>query len=165
MSTTINNEPNQASLSKHEYSERMRTLRNIEYHLRLIKSPFAVRGPKEHFAIVCALCTICMILALFYETGNRPSFFIAFAGGMVAFFLALRYSKRPRTYMEKIDQILVTYDPINKDEYRYLQQRTKELGCMEVDLVHKWLVLEREAVRVEAHDPQSVSYDFLNKKI
>lgn len=52
------------------------------------------------------------------------------------------------SWAELIDQELADYDPVDKDAYRRLQERTKAASFINFDEVYEYLAVERYAVRV-----------------
>lgn len=146
-----------------DWSKVMRALLNIERCL--VQRQHASMGPRQGFAMLCGLASLCAAFFVLSQAGVRQSFFISLAVAVPVFFLVLHYSKRPRTWTAKLDQLLAAYDPIDKEAYRRLQQRTREAGYLERDLVHEWLGFERHAVRVEAGWERAAPDGFLNKKV
>lgn len=146
-----------------DWSKVMRALLNIERCL--VQRQHASMGPRQGFAMLCGMASLCAAFFVLSQASVHQSFFIALAVSVLVFFLVLHYSKRPHTWTVKLDQLLAAYDPIDKEAYRLLQQRTRDAGYLERDLVHEWLGFERHAVRVEAGWERAAPDGFLSKKV
>lgn len=87
------------------------------------------------------------------------------AAGIAAWFYMLRKSAYPASWAELIDQELADYDPVDKDAYRRLQERTKAAGYINFDEVYEYLAVERYAVRVASGQYTPPKQSFTSKKV
>lgn len=90
---------------------------------------------------------------------------IAILCGVAAGFYVHRYGAAPRTHVDHLDRLLACYEPVAKDSYRMLQQKVKEQGAMDLELVEWWLELESEAIQVAAGWRLPSEGRFLKKKV
>ena len=79
--------------------------------------------------------------------------------------LGRRYSTKPWTYTSMLDGQLAQYDPVSREAYRQLQERTKQVGSLETEFVRKWLEQEHDAVELAAGVRRPESKGFLDKRI
>lgn len=70
-------------------------------------------------------------------------------------------STQPRTWCEVLDRELASYDPVDKDSYRDLQQKIRALGFFDAGTLMDWCQRESDAVvRVlEADQPKTTFRD------
>ena len=87
------------------------------------------------------------------------------AAGIAAWLYMLRKSAYPASWAELIDQELADYDPVDKDAYRRLQERTKAAGYINFDEVYEYLAVERYAVRVASGQYTPPKQSFTSKKV
>lgn len=146
-------------------------------HLKEIEKTLVMRkqgmtGPRASFAfltgggIVAGLMTIFIGIEQFGQ--HIPSVIfnlVPLSASFVCFILILWRSKRPKTWTEELDQQLLAYNPINKDAYRQLQQKTMEIGYLDTHQVCEWLSLERKAIDVASGWRQASPDGFLSKTV
>ena len=129
-------------------------------------------GPRANFALLVGGGAGVALMACFFgldRFGLRiPS--LVFNGCPIAvaaltMYFVGEHSKRPTTWTGKLDQLLAAYDPIDREAYRRLQQRTRDLGYLESDLVYEWLGFERHAIEIAAGWRKTKPDGFLSKKV
>lgn len=87
------------------------------------------------------------------------------AAGIAAWLYMLRKSAYPASWAELIDQELADYNPVDKDAYRRLQERTRAAGFIDYDAVYEYLTVERYAVRVASGQYTPPKQSFTSKKV
>lgn len=90
---------------------------------------------------------------------------LAIASGIAAGFYVNRHGNAPRTHVDHLDRLLAAYEPVSKDAYRALQEKVKERGAMDGDLVEWWLELESDALQAAAGWRLPSEGQFLKKKV
>lgn len=161
------------------WRKKLRQLHHIEailYRRQKSKS-----GPRASRAMLAAGATCVGMLAAIFglEHAGMPvsaipwklarqavalaPYFVAFG----IFLLVLARSSVPKTWTGLLDQLLVQYNPLDKEAYRRLQQHTRERDHLDTDQVVEWIQAEREAVKASAgwNKPEKYDGSFVNKKI
>lgn len=59
---------------------------------------------------------------------------------------AYKFGTAARTHEEHLDQLLASYEPVAKDAYRGLQEKIRERGAFDHDLIENWVKTEFDAV-------------------
>ncbi|WP_404995371.1 hypothetical protein [Cupriavidus pauculus] len=82
---------------------------------------------------------------------------VAFVASWCVMFLlirvaVLRLSDAPRTWEDRLDDLLTNYPPRDLEAYQDLQQVTRNAGRLEPDAVRAWLVREGNAVHEQIRD-------------
>lgn len=88
-----------------------------------------------------------------------------FAGGVAAWVYMLRKSAYPASWVDLIDRELAEYNPVDKDAYRRLQERTKAAGYIDFDEVFLYLLAERSTVRVASGQYTPPKQSFISRKV
>jgi len=74
-------------------------------------------------------------------------------------------STMPKSWAKRIDHLLTRYEPLDKDAYRRLQQKTQESGYLKPDSVREWILLERSVINEIVNQQENETPEFLNKKV
>ena len=135
--------------------------------------------PRSSRAIVIAALSCAGVFAAFYalekaginyhdlpwKTAQQTLDWAPFVVAVLAYVLVQRFSSLPHSWTAQIDKLLAFYEPIDRDAYRRLQQRTQEIGYLESDFVREWIGFERSAIEKAAgwHRPKPAG--FLNKRL
>ena len=83
---------------------------------------------------------------------------------VLSYHFVRRYSKQPLTFTALLDSRLAAYDPVNREEFRRLQEQTKQLAFLKNEPILDWLLQERSAV-VQVHPKAPEGKAFLARKV
>lgn len=157
-------------------NRKRRQLRRIERTYRKI-SVFRLISPREDFARFMAFFVVVVLVGacnLIIDQSASSSFLVSFyaavlLAGYFSHCLALKWSKRPWTYVSLLDGLLAQYEPVNVSAYRALQQEARRRGSITRVSLWEWLDAEHRALNTltAQHDPDTSSNTthFLDKKL
>jgi hypothetical protein len=140
-----------------DWDAKLKELREIEKVLRFTRN--ANFGPRGGFAMLCGVLAGALVVGgerlLVYcgvwVDGGIATLLSIFV--FVATLLAVgKWSSKPRTYTEVLDSLLMRYDPVSADEYRWLQEQFRMFG-QHADMVVDWLTKERRAIAIATGRP------------
>jgi uncharacterized membrane protein len=104
-------------------------------------------------------------LALVADIFNAVIILVAITSGIATGVYVNRRSNAPRSYVDWLDRLLAGYEPVAIDAYRSLQEKVKERGALDGELVCMWLEIERNAIRMAAGWKMPSGSLFLKKKV
>lgn len=120
-------------------------------------------APKTSLITVYVAGIIILSLAVYeaFSVKSVSMTFIlaAFVGTVVGF-----KSDAPKTHEQYIDSLLSAYEPKDKESFKWLQDETRKVGKLDVEVVLEWLKKETAAVRGEKK-PDAKEIQFLSKKV
>lgn len=136
-------------------------------------SVFRLISPREDFARLIAFLVVVGLVGTTHQLIDQAvttNFLIGFYGlvllaGFVAHRLALRWSKRPWTYVSLLDSLLARYDPVDLDAYRRLQDDARSRGSIAKANVTGWLDNEFLALANAMPTVPPDTHLFLDKKL
>jgi hypothetical protein len=111
------------------------------------------------FALVNCLAWVVALLSA------PVSFVIAVACSLAAMYLVNRRDTSPRSHLEHLHQLLGRYQPVSKESFRGLQDKVRERGAIEGDVLVWWLAHERHAIETMGGWRMAPDQAFVNRKI
>ncbi|MNV55853.1 hypothetical protein D3C71_1481040 [compost metagenome] len=158
-----------------DWHTKLRQLQRIDWRRR--QRRFSSVGPRTSKATVASMMAFLGVLAVSRALewigwvpvvtifDMRWSGLLSIAGGAAAYVLVQLWSSAPKTWSALLDVDLATYEPVDRDAYRYLQDRTRSTGYFEHAAIALWLRDERDAVEMAAGWRKPRNSAFLNKKV
>jgi len=113
------------------------------------------RGPRFGYAVSIGIMVFVATTGAWYAADNAGllvwsaySPWAAWVLGVGAFVWVNNKSRYYKTWIDLISATLAEYDPVDKDAYRHLQQRTQKAGFLDLLHVREWITAEHHAVEV-----------------
>ncbi|MDP9912309.1 hypothetical protein J2W27_004435 [Variovorax boronicumulans] len=158
-----------------DWHAKLRQLQRIDWRRR--QRRFCSVGPRTSKAAFVSVIAFLGVLAVSRSLewlgwvpvvtafDMRWSGLVSVAGGTMAYVLVQLLSSAPKTWSALLDVDLAAYEPVDRDAYRYLQDRTRSTGYFEHAAIAAWLRDERDAVEMAAGWRKPRNSAFLNKKV
>ena len=70
-----------------------------------------------------------------------------------------------KSWLERLDDLIESYDPVDELEYAELQQEVKSARKLEATYVQRWVNCERLAVESRIGEPKGPGTRFMNKNL
>lgn len=85
---------------------------------------------------------------------------------LLAFFLVMIICMScSKSWLERLDDLIESYDPVDELEYAELQQEVKSARKLEAACVKRWVNCERLAVESRIGEPTGPGTKFMNKNL
>ncbi|MDP9877694.1 hypothetical protein J2W25_001999 [Variovorax boronicumulans] len=158
-----------------DWHAKLRQLQRIDWRRR--QRMFSSVGPRTSKAALVSVAAFLGVLAVSRSLewlgwvpvatafDMRLSGLISVAGGAIAYVLVQLWSVAPKTWSALLDVDLAAYEPVDRQAYRNLQERTRTSGYFEHAAIAAWLRDERDAVEMAAGWRKPRNSAFLNKKV
>lgn len=152
-----------------DWSAKHQVLCKIERVLRISRS--SGFGPRDGFALLLGALVAGVVMGIDRLITYFGVWVDGGITGTLAIFLFLvtafsvrAFSRKPRSYSEVLDGLLMSYDPVSIDDYRELQEQVRSCG-FDHYMVVDWLAKERYALAIAAGWPTSEDKSFISRKL
>lgn len=177
MFQVINGGGQKPALTTAEAKAKFQQLRTID--IAMLRSGQSINGPRFGRATMAGAAVCVALLGLSYLVENsglapwatlppdvrHALFWLPYALGFGVFLWVNVKSSYPRTWVDLIDAKLAGYEPVDREAYRRLQQRTRDAGFLDYHEVREWVLMERHAVEIASGRLTPSRETFLRKKV
>lgn len=119
-------------------------------------------GPRFSLALIIGVSVNILVYTL---QQDKDYWSWAIAAGALAGFITYKLNTLPRTNIERLDDLLAQYEPINAEAFRALQVRVREAGAYDINHVMEWIGIERHSIDLAAGILKAASSKYLDRKL
>ncbi len=87
-----------------------------------------------------------LISCLFIQMSDWTFILIVIAAPVISFIFFRKISKYAETWPEEFDMKLLAYQPVDLNNFKWLQKSTESSGTLNYDILREWIVTERFAI-------------------
>lgn len=126
---------------------------------------FITNSPRAHYAWMnSVLFTACACITCGLADINDWLFgLIAILAPVSSFIFFKKTSKAAETWQEEFDKKLIAYEPVDLNNFIWLQKTTEKNGSLDLNSLKDWLYVERSAIKNVLY-PKSYEDPVIDKK-